>query len=155
MSQSTEGHRSDEITSYLSETLEPEERAAFEEHLKTCEECQRDLAAQKALFAQVNKMLAVKPKRTIEEQVARFEKMVAEERAGKTAETRRRRVPGWAIGIGAAVATAAAAAVGILETAGPRLEPLMNAPRPQVVDAGKGACDGGEGPDAGCGEATR
>jgi len=83
MSTSKAGHRSDEITSYLSETLEPRERAAFETHLAGCEECRQELAAQKALFARVNEVLAVKPKRTIEEQVARFEKMVAEERAQK------------------------------------------------------------------------
>ena len=80
MGKSKGGHRSDEITSYLSETLEPQERAAFETHLAGCEECRQELADQKALFARVNEVLAVKPKRTIEEQVARFEKMVAEER---------------------------------------------------------------------------
>jgi len=77
------GHRSDQITSYLSETLEPEERAAFEAHLDSCEECQNETAAQRALYDRVNKALAVKPKRTIDEQVARFEKMVDAERAQK------------------------------------------------------------------------
>jgi anti-sigma factor RsiW len=150
---SMDGHRSDEITSYLSETLEPAERAAFEAHLQGCEECQRDLAAQKALFAQVNEVLAVKPKRTIEEQVARFEKMVAAERAaaqtGKPLEKRRRRVPAWAIGLGAATAAAAVAAVGIWETASPRPEPgKVYAPRRPGLP-----CDAGAGVDAGCEEA--
>jgi anti-sigma factor RsiW len=77
------GHRSDEITGYLSETLEPEARAALEAHLDTCEECQDEAAAQRALFDQVNQALAVKPERTIDQQVARFEKMVAAERAQK------------------------------------------------------------------------
>ena len=140
MSTLKEGHRSDEITSYLSETLEPKERAAFEAHLRGCEECQRELAAQKALFAQVNQVLAVKPKRTIEEQVARFEKMVAAERAAEPSR-KRRRVPAWAIGIGAAAATAAAAAVGILESSGPRLEQVVGAP--QRPGGMVGAPDGG------------
>ena len=144
MSTLKEGHRSDEITSYLSETLEPKERSAFEAHLRGCEECQRELAAQKALFAQVNQVLAVKPKRTIEEQVARFEKMVAAERAAEPSR-KRRRVPAWAIGIGAAAATAAAAAVGILESSGPRLEQVVGAPqRPGgVVVAPDGGGDAG------------
>jgi hypothetical protein len=42
--------------------------------------CQAETEAQKSLFSQVNEVLAVKPKRTIDEQVARFEKIVAQER---------------------------------------------------------------------------
>ena len=124
MSTLKEGHRSDEITSYLSETLESAERAAFETHLKGCEECQRELAAQKALFARVNQVLAVKPKRTIEEQVARFEKMVAAERAEK-----RRRLF-WQIPLGIALAAAATvAAANLLHHTAQRPDQIMTAPR--------------------------
>jgi len=126
MSTSKAGHRGDEITSYLSETLEPKERAAFEAHLKDCQECQRELADQKALFAQVNEVLAVKPKRTIEEQVARFEKMVAAERA----EKRRRLL--WQIPLGLALAAAATvAAANLLHRPAQRPDQIMNSPRPR------------------------
>ena len=153
MSTSKAGHRSDEITSYLSETLEPPERAAFEAHLRGCEECRQELAAQKALFDRVNQVLAVKPKRTIEEQVARFEKMVAAERA-TTPNKKRWRAPAWAIGLAAAVATAAAAMLGTWELAAPQLEHMANAPRPPanaVAGSGIERCDGGGSADGGCG----
>ena len=148
MSTSKAGHRSDEITSYLSETLEPRERATFEAHLEGCDECRQELAAQQALFARVNQMLAVKPKRTIEEQVARFEKMVAAERAQK-----RWHAPAWMIGLAAAIAAAAAAAVGTWELAAPRLEQMVSSPRRPanpVAGPGMGSCDGGDGLDGGC-----
>jgi anti-sigma factor RsiW len=122
------GHRSDEITSYLSETLEPEERAKLEAHLDTCEECQSEVEAQKALFSQVNEVLAVKPKRTIDEQVARFEKIVAQERAQAVA-VRRRRLR-WELPLGIAVAAALAAmAVIAWHGASTRPDRIMAAPR--------------------------
>ncbi len=161
MSTSKAGHRSDEITSYLSETLEPAERAAFEAHLEGCEECREELAAQKALFARVNELLAVKPKRTIEEQVARFEKMVAAERATERSGERSRkrlRAPPWAIGLAAAAATASAAALGTWELAAPRVEQVLGAPRPPPKPAlgpGIGRCADGGTPDAGCEGAER
>jgi anti-sigma factor RsiW len=122
------GHRSDEITSYLSETLEPETRTELEAHLEGCEECQAEVEAQKALFSQVNEVLAVKPKRTIDEQVARFEKIVAQERA--QAGVVRRRPMRWALPLGIAVAAAlAAAAVIAWHGAQPRRDQIMAAPR--------------------------
>ena len=164
-SKSKAGHRSDEITSYLSDTLEPPERAAFEAHLAGCEECRRDLEAQQALFLRVNEALAVKPKRTIEEQVARFEKIVAAERAAQSEsrnsavpKLRRRRLPNWALGLAARGFAAAAAAAGIWELAAPRVEQVVvgvvlpDAGRRDVVaaqrpaDAGlDGGARGGEG----------
>jgi len=79
MAKAQTGHRSDQITSYLSETLESEHLAELEAHLDSCEECRSEVAAQKALFSEVNEVLAVKPKRSVDEQVARFEKVVAQE----------------------------------------------------------------------------
>jgi len=122
------GHRSDEITSYLSETLEPETRAELEAHLDDCQECQAEVEAQKALFSQVNEVLAVKPKRTIDEQVARFEKIVAQERARAVA-VRRRRLR-WELPLGIAVAAALAAmAVIAWHGASTRPDQIMAAPR--------------------------
>jgi anti-sigma factor RsiW len=147
MSTGKAGHRSDEITSYLSETLEPRERAAFEAHLEECEECRQELAAQKALFARANEALAVKPKRTIEEQVARFEKMVAAERT----EKKRWRAPPLAIRLAAA---AAVAALGIWEWVAPQAgHVVVGAPRRPQNPAGSviGRCDGGGSSDGGCG----
>jgi len=57
------------------------------------------------LFAQVNEALAVKPKRTIDEQVARFEKMVAAERGRRKRLRLRRWIP--AVAVAAALALAA------------------------------------------------
>jgi ferric-dicitrate binding protein FerR (iron transport regulator) len=91
----------DEITAYLSETLEPEEKAAFE--------------AQRALFDQVNKALAFKRKRSIDEQVARFEREVAAERAGAEAPAPARRYRRrWAVGATVALAASAAAVFVVL-----------------------------------------
>jgi anti-sigma factor RsiW len=86
MTTNEKGHRGDEITAYLSETLEPEEKAAFEAHLADCKDCQEEVAAQRALFDDVNKALAFKRKRSIDEQVARFEREVAAERAEASAK---------------------------------------------------------------------
>jgi anti-sigma factor RsiW len=147
------GHRSDEITSYLSDTLEPEARASFEAHLATCQECQEELAAQRALFAQVNQALAFKPKRTIDEQVARFEQQVAAERAAHRPRPRR----AWRLPAGALALAAGAAAVFLMlrQPAGPAPGPGMMAgadaghvagmvaaphPPPAIVDGGT---DGG------------
>jgi anti-sigma factor RsiW len=123
------GHRSDEITSYLSETLEPEERAAFEAHLQTCADCQDELEAQKALFARVNEALFIKPKHTIAEQVARFEKIVAAERATKRRKLRQRLM--WQVPLG--IAVAAALAVGVasaLRQPAQRPDQIMAKPQP-------------------------
>jgi anti-sigma factor RsiW len=125
------GHRSDEITSYLSETLEPEVRAELEAHLESCEECQAETEAQNALFAQVNEALVVKPKHTIDEQVARFEKIVAAERAQKRLKVRhklRRRLL-WQIPVGVAVAAMlAVVAAQLLRAPAQRPDQIMAAP---------------------------
>ena len=116
MARSEKGHRSDEITAYLSDTLEPDERAAFEAHLATCQDCQQELSAQRALFDQVNKALAFKRKRSIDEQVARFEQEVATERAAASAKAAvkasgpaRRSQRRWAVPAAMALAASAAA----------------------------------------------
>jgi anti-sigma factor RsiW len=108
------GHRSDEITAYLSDSLEQEQKASLEAHLTTCEECQGELAAQQALFSDVNEVLAFKPKRTIDEQVARFEREVAAERKAAPLPVQlapRRSHRRWMI---PAVVALAASAAGIL-----------------------------------------
>jgi len=58
----------------------------------------------------------------------------------------------WAIGLAAAIAAAAAAAVGTWEVAAPRLEQVVGAPkRPAnpVAGSGIGRCDGGGSSDGG------
>jgi anti-sigma factor RsiW len=158
MARNEAGHRGDEITAYLSEALEPEEKAAFEAHLATCEECQSEVAAQRALFDQVNKALVFKRKRSIDEQVARFESEVAAERAQESARApvRSRRYPRWAIPAAVALAAGAAAVFVLLGRPGGGGGPdtmaqkgkdgggrggMMSAPHPLVqsdggVDAG-------------------
>jgi len=165
MARRDKGHRSDEITAYLSDTLEPDERAAFEAHLATCEECQQELSAQRALFDQVNEALAFKRKRSIDEQVARFEREVAAERAAeasakavvKASGPARRHQRWWVIP--AAVALAASVAAFLLlgrpgGGAGPNAsarqagddagagERRVAAPRPAAAQA-DGGVDGG------------
>jgi anti-sigma factor RsiW len=135
------GHRSDEITSYLSDTLEPEARASFEAHLATCQECQEELAAQRALFDQVNQALAFKPKRTIDEQVARFEQQVATERATHRPRPRR----AWRLPA-AGMALAASIAAGFLvlqKPSGPVSGPGMVAAPHQPPAPVDGGVDGG------------
>jgi len=165
MTTSGKGHRSDEITAYLSETLEPDERAAFEAHLATCEDCQQELSAQRALFDQVNKALAFKRKRSIDEQVARFEREVAAERAEASAKAgvrasgpARRHPRRWAIPAAVALAASAAAVFVVLGRPGGGAGPgaiahqagedavakkgVVAAPRRETLDAGP---DGGVG----------
>jgi anti-sigma factor RsiW len=119
------GHRSDEITRYLSDELTPEARESLEEHLAGCAECQTELAAQEALFGRVNQLLVVQPKHSVAEQVARFERQVAAERAPRLRRLRRRQV-GWAVAAAAALLLIAAV---IWRGAAHRPANLLEAPR--------------------------
>jgi anti-sigma factor RsiW len=47
-----------EVTAYLHDELDPETRAAFEEHLESCESCQRHVTVGRKLFPIVNAVIA-------------------------------------------------------------------------------------------------
>jgi anti-sigma factor RsiW len=84
--------------------LDAAARAEFEVHLATCAACQQTLAEMKQLMPKLGSLESAvpgfTPKRTVEEQVARFDRMVAAERRQRLF----RRV--------AVVAVAAAVAIG-------------------------------------------
>jgi anti-sigma factor RsiW len=59
---------------YRNGDMTPEEKAAYEPHLATCAECQRSIATANKVMPFVNAHLAFKPKRTVDEQVAKFDR---------------------------------------------------------------------------------
>ncbi len=100
---------------YYGGDLSAAEAAAFEAHLATCAGCQESLRFAKERLPVAEALLAFTPKRSIEEQVQRFEAMVAERR--RAARPRRARL--W-IGLVFGAAMAAAVTFALLRI-GPRL----------------------------------
>jgi anti-sigma factor RsiW len=99
----------EQAMAYYGGDLSPEEAAAFEAHLATCPGCQEALRLAKESFPLVEQLLAFKPKHTIDEQVARFEAMVAEKRRRESsaAQAQPRRALWLGLAFGAALAAAA------------------------------------------------
>jgi anti-sigma factor RsiW len=50
-----------EVTAYLHDELDPPTKAAFEEHLKSCDTCQHSVKVGRKIFPIVNAMLAGDP----------------------------------------------------------------------------------------------
>jgi anti-sigma factor RsiW len=131
----------EQTMAYYGGDLSPEEAAEFEKHLATCPGCQESLRLAKTALPVVNKLLAIPRKRSIDEQVARFEAMVEEKRRKeRRALSSRRRL--W-IGIAFGTAAAAAATFAIL-----RLGPHIVLPG-EVYAPPKPAARPDAGPDAG------
>jgi anti-sigma-K factor RskA len=116
---------------YQAGDLAGEAKAEFEAHLGTCERCQRALAAATEWLPKLGELgpaaPAFTPKRSVEEQVARFDAMVAAERDARRGKLLRR--VGLAI---AAVVVVAFATVVVLNAlhAGPRPQEHLYAPHP-------------------------
>jgi anti-sigma factor RsiW len=139
MSDKPEGHdaRLEQVMAYYGGDLTGEERTEFEAHLAGCQECQNALAQAKQALPTAEALAAFQPKRTIDEQVARFEEMVSKKRAREADELRTRQRRLW---ISLAVATAVAAAVGYVFL---RVIGSTVAPDRQVYIPPKPAADGG------------
>jgi anti-sigma factor RsiW len=133
--------RLEQAMAYYGGDLSPEEAAEFEAHLASCPGCQEALRLAKAALPLAEQLLAFTPKRSIDEQVARFEAMVEEKRRKEwRARPSRRRL--W-VGIAVGAAAAAAAAFAVFRVAGPGTVPgeVYAPPRPDAgIDAGS---DGG------------
>ncbi len=105
--------RLEQAMAYYGGDLSPEETVEFEAHLAGCVECTEALRLAKAAFPAVDQVLGFTPKRSIDEQVERFEALVRErdEKArvsSHAALVRPRRVPLW-VGLALAAAVAAIA----------------------------------------------
>jgi anti-sigma factor RsiW len=102
--------RLEQVVAYYGGDLTGAEKAEFEAHLATCEECQRALQLARKALPVAEDMLAFKPKRTIDEQVARFEAMWAEKTKAERQVTRARAAPSrlWLTLVTMAVAAAVA-----------------------------------------------
>ena len=100
----------EQVVAYYSGDLTGSEKAAFEAHLATCEECQRALRLAQLAMPVAEDMLAFKPKRTIDEQVARFEAMWAEKKKAERQARPPRAAPSrlWLTLVTVAVAAAVA-----------------------------------------------
>jgi anti-sigma factor RsiW len=129
--------RLEQVMAYDGGDLSGEERAEFESHLAGCEECQRALAQAKQALPMAEAMAAFEPKRTIDEQVARFDEMVRRKRAREAVELRSRQRRLW---ISFAVAAAVAAAVAWVFV---RVIGSTVSPERQVYVPPKPAADGG------------
>src|SRR5262249_1340487 len=98
-----------QVMAYYGGDLTGEERVEFEAHLAGCAECQKALEQAKQSLPMAEAMAAFQPKRTIDEQGARFEEMVRKKRAREADERRTRQRRLW---ISLVVATAVATVVG-------------------------------------------
>ena len=87
--------RLEQLMAYYGGDLAGEELAEFEAHLASCPDCQRTLRQAKKVLPLAEAMLAFKPKRTIDEQVARFEAMWAERDREKAKRKPPRRAVIW------------------------------------------------------------
>ncbi len=84
--------RLEEAIAYYGGDLSPEEKALFEAHLADCPGCQEALRLAKENLPQLEAMLAFKPKHTIDEQVSRFEQMMAQKRSEAEDPTQNQRL---------------------------------------------------------------
>jgi len=123
------------VVAYYDGDLAPAEKAAFEAHLATCKDCQYALHLARTALPVAEDMLGFKPKRTIDEQVARFEAKWAE-KARAEAAARRPRSTTW-LPFGLALGAAAAVAALLLLSRGQNLHPEREAFAPQrTLDGG-------------------
>ena len=110
----------EQAMAYYGNDLTPAEKVTFEAHLAGCAECQALLADAQRLLPRAEALLAAtaafKPKYTVEEQVRRFDQMVAAERVQRR---RRWRLATYALAVGVAVMVGIAA-----------LNALRSPPRP-------------------------
>jgi predicted anti-sigma-YlaC factor YlaD len=100
--------RLEQLMEYYAGDVAGEARAELEAHLEGCQECQTTLKQAKEVLPFAEAYLAFKPKRTIDEQVARFEAMWAERDRVKEREPRR-----WGLWLGLALGAATAVVVAI------------------------------------------
>jgi anti-sigma factor RsiW len=128
----------DRAMAYYGNDLSPEERAEFEQHLATCAECQALLEKAKQFLPTAERMLAASskftPRHTIDEQVARFERMVAEERDSEKQSAVRMR---WSLALAAAVLVALAGVAFVVLSRPRPAKDGYTSPTPSLVDGGQ------------------
>jgi anti-sigma factor RsiW len=122
MTEETELTHTEQAMAYYGEELSADEKFAFERHLEGCKECQELLADARRLLPAAEALLAFKPKYTVEEQVRRFDGMVAAEAHQRA---RRFQVAKWAL---AAVALVALTAGIYAMSRPPPLRQVISAP---------------------------
>jgi anti-sigma factor RsiW len=127
---------------YYGGNLSPEEAAEFEAHLAGCEGCREALREANATFPAVEQVLRFKPKRTIDEQVARFEAMLKarDEKQRSISLARVARPRGVRLWVGLAFAVAVAVATVFAFS---RLSHIIVRPGDQVYGPQPPAGDGG------------
>jgi anti-sigma factor RsiW len=78
----SENHRLVELTAYVYGTATPEERAAFEAHLKECPDCPADLERVRKLLPQANDLLRKPPDTSVEGMMRLMDRAERELKAG-------------------------------------------------------------------------
>jgi anti-sigma factor RsiW len=133
MAEKMHEERLEQLMAYYGGDLEGEELAEMEAHLASCEDCRRTLRQARQVLPVAEAMLAFKPKRTIDEQVARFEAMWAE-RDRATRKQAGRPVLLW-VGLAVGAAAAILLALALIRQAPPNPNTQVYAPD-RVKDAG-------------------
>jgi anti-sigma factor RsiW len=138
MAASSEDHeeRLMQAMAYYGNDLSAEEKAEFEAHLATCDECREILEVARAGLPFAEALLTHEPKHTLDEQMARFEAMRAERVRAEAAARRSPRSTTW-LRFGLALGAAAAVAALLLLSRGQNLHPGREAFAPQrTLDGG-------------------
>jgi len=129
-------HKLAELTAYVYEEGSPEERAAFEQHLAGCPDCQADLARLKALLPQAHTRLRQPLDTSVDGMLRIMERTERDLQAGRL-EREASAIPRWTWVVAAATVVIALAVGAFLFA---RLPPnpgnVVYAPEPPGADGG-------------------